>query len=464
VNIGSETGDLQLLTSSTYDLALVNFETSNLTDAYTYIKEAEQYARVCNNKYFLASCHNIEACIKSRYGEHDAAIIMLQTAQDIATNFVPDLIGTILWNIVEIHLVNGEFRKAREFAVAFLKLNSTSNQLHDRRDALIRLATIDVELGDILSAEKLINEAHQLITKNSIIYATMLCLRGSLAVKKKSYGEGLDYFQRALELYRKFEKPRLESNALVLAGEAHLASKDTENAIKCGLKAWKLALKAEDRYMTKESLQLLYEAHKAAKDIEKSLKYLEMYNELTRQDAVKQFENRLAFVNLKTEYEKKHAEAEETRKKAEAFAKELEAKEQDLTERTRNLIKQTESIAKLREDLRAIIKSAPGNAVAKQVAERLRALPDSHSNWEEFERHFASVHPNFEQQLIDRFPTLTKMERRICILLRLNLMSMDMAKLLILSERNIENHRHRLRKKLGVSSEVNLQEFLNTID
>ena len=39
----------------------------------------------------------------------------------------------------------------------------------------------------------------------------------------------------------------------------------------------------------------------------------------------------------------------------------------------------------------------------------------------------------------------------------------DMAKLLILSERNIENHRHRLRKKLGVSGTMNLTEYLSEI-
>jgi DNA-binding CsgD family transcriptional regulator len=465
MSLASDLGDLQLLTASTYDLALINLETSSLSDAYTYIKEAEHYARICNNRYFLASCHNIEALIKSRYGEHDAAIIMLQAAQDIAKNYVPELIGTILPNIVEIHLVNGEFQKAREYVVAYLNLQSTNTRLQDRVNFIIRLATIDVELGNMSSAEKLIHEAQKLITsKDSIIYATMLCLRGSVAIKQKRYDDAFKSFRQAEALYRKFQKPRLESNAMGYTSQAYLASKDYDNAVKYARKALKLAEEAEDRYMTKESLQLLYEAHKAAKDIENSLKYLEMYNELARQDAIKQFENRLAFVNLKTEYEKKQAEAEEARRKAEAFAKELEAKEQELTERTRNLIKQTESIAKLREDLRAIIKSAPGNAVAKQVAERLRALPDSHSNWEEFEKHFISVHPDFEKNLIERFPKLTKMERRICILLRLNLMSVDMAKLLILSERNIENHRHRLRKKLGVGSDVNLQEFLNTID
>jgi DNA-binding CsgD family transcriptional regulator len=247
------------------------------------------------------------------------------------------------------------------------------------------------------------------------------------------------------------------------SSQAYLASREYESAVKYARRALKLAEEAGDRYMTKESLQLLYEAHKAAKNTEKSLKYLEEYNELARQDSVKQFENRLAFVNIRTEYEKKHAEAEEARKNTEALRKELEKKEQELTERTYNLIRQTESLAKLRDDLRAITKTAPGNAIAKQVAERLRSLPDSQSNWEEFEKHFVTVHPDFEKNLIERYPALTKMERKICMLLRLNLMSVEMAKLLLLSERNIENHRHRLRKKLGVTGAMNLTEYLSEI-
>lgn len=463
LSLATDLGDIQLLASSTYDLALVSFYESNLANAYTYVKEAEQYARTCNNKYFLASCYNIEALIKSRYGEHDAAIIMLQSAQDIAKNHVPELVGTTLRNTVEIHLLNGEFKKAREYVIAYLNLGS-SNRVQERVNSVIRLATIEVELNNIDSAEKLITEAQRLIkSKDSIIYATMLCLLGSIAAKKKSYDDALKNFRQASILYRKFQRPRLESNAMCIASRAYFEMGDYPNATKYAHKALKLAEEADDRYTTKESLQHLYEAHKAAKNTEKALKYLEEYNELARQDAVKQFENRLAFVNIRTEYEKKHAEAEEARKNAEALRKELEKKELELTERTYNLIRQTESLAKLRDDLRAIIKTAPGNALAKQVAERLRALPDSQSNWEEFEKHFVTVHADFEENLIERFPALTKMERKICMLLRLNLMSVEMAKLLLLSERNIENHRHRLRKKLGVTGTMNLTEYLSEI-
>ncbi len=464
LSLASDIGDLQLLASSTYDLALVSFYESNLADAYTYVKEAEHYARTCNNKYFLASCYNIEALIKSRYGEHDAAIIMLQSAQEIAKNHVPELVGTTLRNTVEIHLLNGEFKKAREYVIAYLDLGSSSNRVQERVNSVIRLATIEVELNNISSAEKLIAEAQRLIkSKDSIIYATMMCLVGSIETKKRKYDDAFKSFRQAALLYKKFERPRLESNAMSCASQAYFEMQDYPNAIKYAHKALKLAEEADDRYTTKESLQHLYEAHKAAKETEKALKYLEEYNELARQDAVKQFENRLAFVNIRTEYEKKHAEAEEARKNTEALRKELEQKELELTDRTRNLIRQTESLAKLRDDLRAIIKSAPGNAIAKQIADRLRVLPDSQSNWDEFEKHFVTVHPNFEKDLIERFPALTKMERKICMLLRLNLMSVDMAKLLILSERNIENHRHRLRKKLGVTGTMNLTEYLSEI-
>ena len=49
----------------------------------------------------------------------------------------------------------------------------------------------------------------------------------------------------------------------------------------------------------------------------------------------------------------------------------------------------------------------------------------------------------FLQNLTSAFPALTETERKICPLLRLNLETPDIAKLLFVSERNVENHRRR---------------------
>jgi AraC family chitin signaling transcriptional activator len=90
----------------------------------------------------------------------------------------------------------------------------------------------------------------------------------------------------------------------------------------------------------------------------------------------------------------------------------------------------------------------------------LKSFPEEQLNWIEFDKLFDSVHPEFYSNIVKAFPKLTIMERKICILLRLKLTSTDISKLLFLSDRNIENHRYRIRKKLGLNTEDSIHEFL----
>ena len=51
-------------------------------------------------------------------------------------------------------------------------------------------------------------------------------------------------------------------------------------------------------------------------------------------------------------------------------------------------------------------------------------------------------------------------ELKICALLKANLATKDIANLLYLSERTVENHRYRIRKKMGLGVDANLTLYL----
>lgn len=57
-------------------------------------------------------------------------------------------------------------------------------------------------------------------------------------------------------------------------------------------------------------------------------------------------------------------------------------------------------------------------------------------------------------------PALTSKDLGICAYLKMNLSSKEMASLMNVSLRGVEASRYRLRKKLGLDSEVNLTEFI----
>jgi DNA-binding CsgD family transcriptional regulator len=81
-------------------------------------------------------------------------------------------------------------------------------------------------------------------------------------------------------------------------------------------------------------------------------------------------------------------------------------------------------------------------------------------DWEQFAVHFNKVHSNFLIMLKEKFPNLNAHELKLCAYLRMNLTSKEIAQLLGISVRGVEISRYRLRKKLQVSTETNLFQFL----
>mgnify|MGYP005836346855 CR=1 FL=1 len=94
------------------------------------------------------------------------------------------------------------------------------------------------------------------------------------------------------------------------------------------------------------------------------------------------------------------------------------------------------------------------------LIEELDKSKTDEKSWRLFEQQFESVHQNFIQTLTKQFPELTKTELRLCVLLKIQLSTKEIAQLLFLSPRSVETYRLHLRPKLGLSQNTNLTEFL----
>ena len=62
--------------------------------------------------------------------------------------------------------------------------------------------------------------------------------------------------------------------------------------------------------------------------------------------------------------------------------------------------------------------------------------------------------------LKDKHPNLTPNDLKLCVYLRLNLSSKEIAPLLNISHRSVEIKRYRLRKKLDLEHDINLNDYL----
>lgn len=81
-------------------------------------------------------------------------------------------------------------------------------------------------------------------------------------------------------------------------------------------------------------------------------------------------------------------------------------------------------------------------------------------DWDEFKLYFERVHQGFFEHLKEQYPSLSANELRLCALLKLNLSVKEMASLMGISPESVKMARHRLRKKLGLTSDQCLAGFM----
>jgi len=84
----------------------------------------------------------------------------------------------------------------------------------------------------------------------------------------------------------------------------------------------------------------------------------------------------------------------------------------------------------------------------------------SHDPLSEFEQIFLQMHSGFYEKLLEINPEISRSELQLCALLRMNLPSKEIASLLFLSLSTVDQKRHQIRKKLGLESNQNLNNFL----
>jgi DNA-binding CsgD family transcriptional regulator len=142
---------------------------------------------------------------------------------------------------------------------------------------------------------------------------------------------------------------------------------------------------------------------------------------------------------------------------------EIKYKNQELALTTMHLVQKAEILLAVQEGLHHIRDKSPDQGVKKEVQQLLNMVNFDvklDNDWEHFAQYFDQVHVDFLKQLRDRFPQLSTSDLKLCAYLRMNLSTKEIAPLLNISVRGVEGSRYRLRKKLNLSNDANLTEFI----
>ncbi len=146
---------------------------------------------------------------------------------------------------------------------------------------------------------------------------------------------------------------------------------------------------------------------------------------------------------------------------------EIEEKNAELFTQTSFIVRKNELILRLKEivdEWYSKNNQRPLLPLYQKMNQLLTESMDEEEDWKMFLIKFEQKHQHFFKHLKDLYPELTHNDLRLCACLKLNLETKDIASLMSLSVRGVENNRYRLRKKLRLSTEQSLNEFFLSIE
>lgn len=184
----------------------------------------------------------------------------------------------------------------------------------------------------------------------------------------------------------------------------------------------------------------------------------------------KRKEAELAEYKRKAEEEKLRKENEITRLKSERLEYDIKHKSQELSSATMNVMRKNEILIDISRQISKLQESDEKTSLSASAVKQLNKIQKSiqenishDDDWQRFARNFDVVYENYLKRLVAQYPQLNINDQRLCAYLKMGLSSKEIAPLLNISYRSVEMTRYRLRKKMQLSRDVNLTDYLQNL-
>ncbi|MFA0963573.1 response regulator [Roseivirga sp. BDSF3-8] len=139
-------------------------------------------------------------------------------------------------------------------------------------------------------------------------------------------------------------------------------------------------------------------------------------------------------------------------------------KDRELSIKVMEAQQKNEALLEINTELKKIANTATGVVAMslKRVIKQIEQNTRDTSQWEEFKQYFEKSHPKFLQTIEKQFPQLSAQDLRLCSYMKIHMTTHEIADLRHVTPETIRTQKYRIKKKLGLSKEVDLTEYLNS--
>jgi tetratricopeptide (TPR) repeat protein len=506
-NLAVATGLAERASRAAYRISISASNVGEFALARQYAAEALRHADGSGDAQRIIDAYQALAIVAARYNEHNNALRFAEEGLAVARKAAHAASINGLLNIVAGALVElGEFDAGIERYKESLEYARLTGDARREARVLVDIGNVYFQTADYAASIIFRRQAYDLIVRYGnpttvAKYATHLAESYSRLNRME---EALELLLPAIECFRSTGSTAFLTMATRVSGRCYLLLRDIEKARAAYGEALEIATGVNDleqialtlshlveleqdvgNYSQGISLAIralnvdeqlgarrrvrgmcwqLYCLHKSMGDFESALQWYERYNTSCEEIASEETRRKLEYTKLRLEIERQSHEADLQKTHAEQLQQQLDRQRAELTSTAMHLARQTELLGNFRNDLRAIVREADNAETAiKRIREKLKTLPCEAIDWTKFDAEFRNTYPDFRDKLLEKYPDLSKMELKVASLLKLKLTSLDISKLLCLSERSVETHRYNIRKKMGLSREQDIREVLSNV-
>lgn len=135
----------------------------------------------------------------------------------------------------------------------------------------------------------------------------------------------------------------------------------------------------------------------------------------------------------------------------------LQTKEKALTDFAHHLSQKNEALEELREKVQIGLDKELHKEEILSLFSQDRIQEE---NWNDLQSRFSKVHASFFEKLKQKYPQLSVADEKLCVLIKLGMSSKEIANILLISPKSIDQKKYRLKKKIDGDSVLSITELL----
>jgi len=365
-------------------------------------------------------------------------------------------------NIGTVHFVMSEWGHALECFSECLELHRARGDLYGQILARFNIGTAHSAAGDLeagisqwlesLALAREIDSRHHIVS--------LLQNLGQAYSMQGNHELAIERLEEGIAIARESRMQHSIADLLLTLATVRRRHGNLHEAIDLVTETLHIAQEIGARESEMAAFGELADVYEAIGDIDRAFASLRRFISVRDEILSAEKQNAITEVRIRMEIEGAERAREILRLENLRLEEEARHKSAELIAVAMQVVRKNELLENLQGRLRELEDGGGGKGEIRKLVDEIEADRGGASDWDLFEDRFRSIHPEFMEGLARKHPTLSPTEMKVCALLKIGLSTKEIANILCCSPRTVEDHRYRIRTKLGITTSANLASML----